>query len=407
MKSIRNKLSLATCSLLSAGNASAEAVENAWEVDGSYLFYSEEDRVTVNKLVGGAKGFVSNTDTASIKVVFDSMSGATPSGAVKESSLSFTGASGGTGVTPENDSAALSKFDDTRVGVSLDWIHEHTRTLNVNYNGAFSVENDYRSFSAAATANKENESRSVKYSLGIAGTFDQIFRVNGNNTPAPVTRVADQIFLGEGERTTTDIIAGITRIINRRTVGQINLAFGLSNGYHTDPYKIFSIVDANGIEWDQYFEGRPDSRIRWSITGNLNHQLYPGNNTMYLSYRYYSDDWGVQSHTLDYSHRYVTGKSRYWEPRIRLYTQTAADFYQNSFFKDPADPTPLVLPEFISADYRLDAINDVTLGLTYGINFSRDSDFRTRLEYFYQSFEDSEFDTNKAIIFQISYTKRF
>ncbi len=407
MKSIRSKLSLATCSLLSAGNAGAEAIENAWEVDGSYLFYSEEDRVTVNKLIGSAKGYVSNKDTASIKVVFDSMSGATPSGAVIQSNLSFTGASGGSGVTPTNGSAALSQFDDTRVGVSLDWKHDHTRTLSVNYNGAFSVENDFRSFSAAATANKENDSRSVKYTLGLAGTFDQIFRVGTSLTPDPVTRVEDQLFLGEGERSTTDIIAGITRIINRRTVGQINLAFGLSNGYHTDPYKIFSIVDDNGIEWDQYFEGRPSSRTRWSITGNLNHQLYPGNNTMHLSYRYYSDDWDVQSHTIDYKHRFQTQGRSYWEPRLRLYTQTAADFYQNSFFHDPSMPSTLVLPEFISADYRLDDMSDATIGLTYGINFSRDSDLRTRLEYLYQSFKHAEFDTNKAIIFQISYAKRF
>ena len=86
MKSIRNKLSLATCSLLTTGNAAAEAIENAWETDASYLYYSEVDRVTVNKLVGAAKGFVSAKDTASIKVVFDSMSGATPTGAVNSSS---------------------------------------------------------------------------------------------------------------------------------------------------------------------------------------------------------------------------------------------------------------------------------------------------------------------------------
>ena len=84
MKSIRKNIRLATCSLLTTtGTASAEVIENAWEVDSSYLFYSEEDRVTVNKLVGTAKGYVSPKDTASIRVVFDTMSGATPSGAVK------------------------------------------------------------------------------------------------------------------------------------------------------------------------------------------------------------------------------------------------------------------------------------------------------------------------------------
>jgi hypothetical protein len=406
MKSIRNKLSLATCSLLTTGNASAEAIENAWETDASYLYYSEVDRVTVNKLVGYAKGYVSTKDTASIKVVFDSMSGATPTGAVKNSSLSFTGASGGSGITPSGESGALSEFDDTRVAVALDWAHEHTRTLSVNYNGAFSVENDWRSFSLAATANKENSSRSTKWTLGLAGTYDQIFRVNGNNTPDPMTPVSAQRFLGEGERNTTDIIAGVTRVINRRTVAQFNLAFGIANGYMTDPYKVFSVVDANGVEWDQYFEGRPDSRTRWSITAKLNHMTFPGSNGINLTYRYYSDDWDVKSHTLNYAHRFIFGNADYLEPRVRLYTQTMAKFYQNSFVDPNVGGTPN-LPEFLSADYRLDDMSSATAGLTYGIRFGSDADLRTRLEYIYQSFENSEFDTNKALVFNISYGKRF
>ena len=406
MKSIRNKLSLATCSLLTTGNASAEAIENAWEIDSSYLYYSEVDRVTVNKLVGTAKGYVSPKNTAAIKVVFDAMSGATPTGAVKDTNLTFTGASGGSGISPSGENGALSEFDDTRVGVALDWEHEHTRTLSVNYNGAFSVENDYRSFSASATANKENSSRSTRWTLGIAGTYDQIFRVNGNNTPDPMTRVEDGRFLGEGERTTTDVIAGVTKVINRRTVAQLNLGFGIANGYMTDPYKVFSIVDAGGIEWDQYFEGRPDSRTRWTITANLNHMTYPGNNGMHLSYRYYSDDWDIKSHTLDYAHRFTFANADYLEPRIRLYTQSKAEFYQNSFFS-PNDGTAPNLPQYLSADYRLDDMSDATVGLTYGVRFGSDADLRTRLAYLYQTFENSEFDTNKALIFNISYGKRF
>ena len=407
MKSIRNKLSLATCSLLTTGNAAAEAIENAWDLDSSYLHYSEVDRITVNKLIGSAKGFVSTRDTAAIKVVFDAMSGATPTGAVKNANpLTSTGASGGTGPTGGGTAAPLAEFDDTRVAVAVDWIHEHSRTFNLNYNGAFSVENDWRSVSAAVTANKETASRSMKFTLGAAVTYDEIWRLGSTTTPDPMTRVEDNLFRGKGERSTTDIIAGITGVINRRTVAQLNIAFGLANGYMTDPYKIFSVVDANGIEWDQYYEGRPDSRARWSITANLNHQTFPANNNIHLSYRYYSDDWDVKSHTLDYNHRFNFANTHYLAPRLRLYTQKAAEFYQNSFFSDPAAGAP-ILPQYLSADYRLDDMSSATAGFTYGIPFKNDADLRTRLEYMYQSFEHSEFDTNKALIFQISYGKRF
>jgi hypothetical protein len=407
MKSIRNKLSLATCSLLTTGNAAAEAIENAWEVDGSYLYYGEVDRITVNKLIGSAKGFVSNKDTASIKVVFDAMSGATPTGAVKNTNpLTSTGASGGTGPTGGGTAAPLAEFDDTRVAVSLDWQHEHSRTFNMNYNGAFSVENDWRSVSAAVTANKETKSRSTKFTFGAAVTYDEIWRKGSTTTPEPMSRVEDNLSRGKGERSTTDLIAGITQVINRRTVAQFNFAFGLANGYMTDPYKIFSIVDANDIEWDQYYEGRPDSRMRYSITAKLNHQTFPGNNNIHLSYRYYGDDWDIKSHTLDYKHRFNFANTQYLEPRLRLYAQNKAEFYQNSFFSDPLAGAPN-LPQYLSADYRLDDMSSATAGFTYGIPFKSDADLRTRIEYMYQEFENSEFSTNKALIFQISYGKRF
>jgi Protein of unknown function (DUF3570) len=407
MKSIRNKLGLATCSLLTtAGNAVAEEIENAWEVDSSYLYYSEEERVTVNKLVGSAKGYVSPENTASIRVVFDTITGATPSGAVKNANpMTSTGASGGTGTGGSTAAGALSKFNDTRVGVGLDWLHEYNRTFNVAYNGAFSVENDYQSLSGAVTANKETDSRTTKFTVGLAFTYDTIFRNGSRTTPDPVTKVSNNLSLGEGKQASTDLIAGITQVINQRTVAQANLAIGQSNGYMTDPYKVFSVVDANGIEWDQFYEGRPGNRTRWSITTKLNHQLYPGNGNMHLSYRYYSDDWDIKSHTLEYRHRFNFEGASYFEPRLRLYTQSQANFYQNEFFSVPGDP--LVLPEFLSADYRLDKMSDATAGVTFGKHFSSDSDLRVRLEYFYQSFENSEFDTNKAIIFQVSYGKRF
>jgi hypothetical protein len=52
-------------------------------------------------------------------------------------------------------------------------------------------------------------------------------------------------------------------------------------------------------------------------------------------------------------------------------------------------------------------MNSVTGGFTYGIPFRSDADLRMRLEYMHQTFENSEFDTNKALIFQVSYGKRF
>ncbi len=409
MKRIRERLCLASCALLNHSLAHGEIIDNAWKTDVSMLYYTETERVDVTKLVGVAEGVVASDDTATLKVVFDTMSGATPSGAVVNSTLSFTGASGGTGITPTNGSAALGQFNDTRVAVSLDWLHEYGRLVKFNYNAAFSVENDYRSFSGAYRIDKESSDRINTYSAAIAGTYDQVFRVGGNNTPVPLSRVSDQQFFGEGEKFSTDALLGFSHVINKRTLGQINIAYGVINGYLTDPYKVFSLTDNAGNEYEQFYEARPDSRRRFTLSANLNHQLFPENDVMHLQYRFYLDDWEIAAHTLDYSLRHSTGEHEYIEPHIRLYQQSHAYFYQNAIARDPLSTTPIAdaIPDYASADYRLDDMYDVTVGMRYGYRTSSNGHLRARLEYLYQKFEHAEFDTNKAIIVQVSYSKLF
>ncbi len=416
MKSIKNKLTVATCTLLSQQSGNALAIENAWEVDSSALYYSEaDDRVTVVKFVAAVGGDVSDRDRVNIQMVLDTMSGSTPSGAVKSSgggeTVSGASGGGGTGVSDPNASA-LAHFDDTRLANSLTWTHTHDNNWSIDYNGAVSIENDYRSFSGAVTVNKETAKKDYLFALGLAATHDEIFRVGLGGTPVPLSQIADNESAGEGVRETVDIIAGLTHVINRRTIGQVNLAYSISNGYHTDPYKVFSVVDRETnivIDDSSYYESRPGDRQRVSLTFQINHKLYPSNNIFHGYYRFYTDDWDVDSHTLDFNYRFNFANTSYFEPRIRLYQQSKADFYQNEFFVDDAgasDPS-VNFPEFISADYRLDDMVSVTPGIRFGKEVGTNGHLRARLEYMYQSFEHSEFDTNKAIIFQIAYSKRF
>ena len=416
MKPIKNKLTMATCTLLSQQSGNALAIENAWEIDSSLLYYSEaDDRVDVVKFVAAVGGDVSDRDRVNIQMVLDTMSGSTPSGAVKTSgggdTVSGASGGGGTGVSDPNANA-LAKFDDTRLANSLSWTHTHDNNWSIDYNAAVSIENDWRSYSAAATVNKETAKKDYLFSLGAAVTHDEIFRVGAGDTPVPLSQIADNESAGEGKRETFDIIAGLTHVINRRTVGQVNLAYGISNGYHTDPYKVFSVVDRETnivIDDSSYYESRPGDRKRASITFKLNHQTFPGNNIIHGSYRFYTDDWGVVSNTFDFNYRFNFANTNYIEPRIRLYQQSKADFYQNQFYVDDAgasDPS-VNFPEFISADYRLDDMASITSGIRYGREIGNNGHLRARLEYMYQSFENSEFDTNKAIIFQIAYSKKF
>ena len=88
-------------------------------------------------------------------------------------------------------------------------------------------------------------------------------------------------------------------------------------------------------------------------------------------------------------------------------------YYQNEFFAvvdgnaNAEEDIANSLPEYISADYRLDEMSSVTPEIVYGSEVGTDDHFRMRLAYMSQEFNSAEFDTNKAIIFQIAYNKRF
>ena len=280
----------------------------------------------------------------------------------------------------------------------------------MNYGGSISVEHDYQSLGASASMKYDNDSRSRTWTAGLAVSNDSIFLKTGG-TPKPLSNVEDNIIYSDGERVTYDIIAGVSQVLNRRTVGEINYTLSLSDGYHTDPYKVISSVRLVGesgndtytySELDRYYESRPDTRQRNTLYTGLVHRYgeHKGE-VIHASYRFYTDDWGITAHTLEVMQRNPLGKGRYIEPQVRFYTQSAADFfYHHLLYDDPA------LPQYASADYRLDKMFDTTIGVQYGQPLAGGS-LRARVAYIEQHFDNSEYDLNIATIFQISYRKQF
>ncbi|MCF6234884.1 MAG: DUF3570 domain-containing protein [Gammaproteobacteria bacterium] len=401
MKSIRNKLAIAACTVLSQGAQQA----NATEIDTSYLFYSEaDDRVTVNKIITKTKTPLGDNDVISLEAVYDTVTGATPTGAVKSvSTVSVTTpSSGGSGFKTAAGTPDLVEFNDTRVGIDVGWVHRHSRTFKMNYGASVSLESDYESYGGSLIFDKETSNRNLTFSAGIAGAYDTISQRSGQ-TPKPMGDVQENSgnpeFFGKGNKRSYEALLGISSITNRRTVTQLNYTISSTEGYMTDPYKLISMTDSGGVEEKRYYESRPENRLQQTLYSALVHQL-KNKNTIHLSYRFYLDDWDITSHTFDYKHRIKFTKNYYLEPHIRLYTQTAADIFQSSL--DNNQP----LPEYASADYRLDEINSVTLGTKFGMP-AWGGTLRFRLEYLYQSFAEAEFNTNKAVIFQASYKKEF
>jgi hypothetical protein len=189
---------------------------------------------------------------------------------------------------------------------------------------------------------------------------------------------------GSDDKTVADFLIGVTQVLGRNTIGQLNYSLSIADGYLTDPYKLLSVVDRETGELapgaggrDLYlFEARPDSRTKHSLYGLWKHAL--DRDVVDLSYRYMTDDWEIESHTLEARYRWELG-SFYLQPHVRYYTQSAAEFYVGALFDDDE------LPRFASADYRLGELDSYTLGLTYGRPLPDGRQWTVRLEYYNQS----------------------
>jgi len=394
--SIKSKLAIATCTLLQAGTQTAQAESEEWNVDTAVLYYSESDsRVQVIEPVVTAVKELDEDEFLKIKLVYDSLTGSTPYGALPTNQVqTITNPSGNSNyTTPANELPMNSTFRDTRFSAGVDWTVPFDRLKKFTLGGNFSKEYDFISFGGSAAYAQDTSDRSRTYSVALGFTSDKWDPIGGKNTEFAYMidgeSSSPQPKGGTDTKTTTDFMLGLTQVINRSTLMQFNLGFSNSSGYLTDPYRYISLVDGTtgtpllgaGAPTDAFpylYEKRPDSRSRntffWKTVHHLNEDV------INISYRYFTDDWGINSHTLDFRYRYELGSRHYLQPHLRYYTQSAADFYVHSLTAGEA------LPQYASADYRLGDFVGTTFGLKYGMKVGKSSEFTIRTEVMNQTY---------------------
>jgi hypothetical protein len=432
LKNIKGKVSLATCSLLQVTASAAQAADNDWDIDTALLYYSESDgRVQAIEPAIHVGRDLGEDDRIDLRLVVDSLTGATPNGAHASSVVqTFTTPSGGgTYVTPAGETPLDDTFLDTRVAVAADWTISLDRLSRIILGANVSGEFDYFSTGISTTYMRDFNNRNTTMTAGIAYNSDTSSPVGG--VPIEFAPMVEQGATsnrdgGDETKTLTDIIIGVTQVVSRKTIIQLNYTLGLTDGYQNDPYKVVTVLDpATGLPatgsgssfFDRtttgnlpyVYEKRPDSRQRNALFFGASHHLTE--DVVNLSYRYFWDDWGITSHTLDLRYRYELGGS-YLQPHVRYYSQDAADFYTHNLIlgTDIDATTGAVSKQYASNDYRLAKSVTSTLGLKYGIPFGKNSEIAVRGEVIKQTLSDDGVPAGEeapdldALVLQINYS---
>jgi len=303
-KSIRNQLSLATCSLLQVVAPTAHA-ESDWQVDSAVMVYSENNgRVTALEPVVNVARDMRGDQSINVKLVLDALTGATPNGANPSTApQTFTSPSGDGAYTTAAGADPLDEsFHDSRVAVSAEWerpiIDEYSRMI---LGGNISGEFDYMSLGASVTLLRDYNQRNTTASIALGVNADTVNPVGGTPIPLANMRISDSASKDGSSDTKSiaDVMLGLTQVISRQTLMQFNIGFSSTSGYQNDPYKIVTIVDdvtglpiaETATDRPYVYESRPDTRSRQTFYWKTVHHLTE--DVINFSYRYYTDDWDV------------------------------------------------------------------------------------------------------------------
>lgn len=286
-------------------------------LDYQWQYYGEENhRIRVNTQSALFAAQLNSAVAAHGELVYDSVSGASPTGAK---------------MPPTPVQYGFHEMHDIRRAASLGFdfgLASHTLSPEFSY----SKESDYESRGLALTDAIEFNQKNTMLTFGVSQDFD--------NTEAKTSPLFPRT--EHPHKNSTQVLIGLSQLLSPNTVLAGSFTYGSESGFLGDPYKgILSEAD-----FSLRSENRPAHRTREIVFISLKQFVEPLKAGVETSYRFFHDSNEIFSHTVSVAWRQHLGRHFLIEPNLRFYEQSAASFYMVSL---PAGFSG----NFYSADYRL------------------------------------------------------
>jgi len=212
--------------------------------------------------------------------------------------------------------------------------------------------------SISVTNSEESDFTSDSYSFSVSqGMFGDLTTLTlaYSLSNDEVRRSDDDTFVREADRQFYSV--GLTQIITRNLIMGLNVETITDEGFLNNPYRTVRYVDSsNPIGYSYEAELYPNTRTSTAVGIRARYYL-PYRAAIQGEYRFFTDTWGILSHTgaISYTHPWgawtFTGKYRH-------YTQDQADFYSDLFPRSEATNfrgRDKELSKFVSQNFRLQA----------------------------------------------------
>lgn len=245
-----------------------------------------------------------------------------------------------------------SKYTEERTEYSVGGEYLIDRTiLSLGYGK--SNESDYTAETTSVGISQEFFGSMSTLSMGFS-QGDDIIRQNQRDGPA--------IEVGELKRRRFTL--SWTQVLTKSLIAAVNTETIVDDGFLRNPYRQVRVLG----ETDQ-FEIYPETRNSDAASLRLMYYL-PYRASIRLEGRYFSDSWGIKA--SNYEIRYMHPLKENWtfEVKLRTYSQTQADFYQDLF----VFPQGEARPAFLGRDKELSTYQANNFG--FGVAYERASQWK-------------------------------
>jgi hypothetical protein len=192
-----------------------------------------------------------------------------------------------------------------------------------------SIEDDYFAQQVSGGADRSLFGDNLVLSLNASYGWDRIKPAEDEDTATP----DDHKNTVHGAATATWVLTPVTLVQAGAEVSQVE-------GLQHNPYRNVYVDGA------YVAERHPDSRSRRDVFVKMNRYL-PNRSSLKADYKFYTDDWGIESHTIGAKLNQYVGEQVVVRYRYRWYSQTAADFYRDEYL------APGGVGGYQTADYRM------------------------------------------------------
>jgi hypothetical protein len=211
--------------------------------------------------------------------------------------------------------ASVIKDERKQKTLSLDYIHDKTQ-YNLSYTN--STERDYISNTTHFSLSQDMFGDLTTVTLGFTDSRDKV----GENSKGTIA------WLGHAESRSYE--GGLSQVITKNLISGVTVEVITDQGLLSNPYRSIRYLDSTPLGYSLGAQVYPKTHTSTAVEGRAKYYL-PYRAAASVSYRYFSDTWGIRANTIELGYTQPLSNKFIFEGRVRHYSQSHATFYSDLF----------------------------------------------------------------------------